>query len=619
MPPPPPALPPQLSLLLDSGPPALLDFLRMAQRTLASALPQLERFVLRQIEGLAADEAPPMLTAERISGVIGPLKVVVARFGPVLEQAQPLRGLAALLPLEELFLLAKTLMQREKDGTLTPTEAMAVTAFKDLRAMLGIDATAPAGESAVATAAADHVNTSSGEGTTPAGVPYALPAYGRADGAAAGGAGGASSSTASLPGIASARHEQQRTDAIEALLRGVIAVKPELGRPNALERAGFPPRAVSVVYSQLDGVGDVVAVSHALARKLDDQAIEELRAALALVTARGSPSLSYDGPRGILDEGSGWNMAAKAVLGAPQVTFTTSAQTMAAFVGLAPVMKLWREAQNERSAKDRSPNPAEGREGRTTTQLLSHGAAEQVSTAYQKLRERSFKVCVTVDSSARYAPLQRVTEVRRATYREERAAENAWVEDCTAEARTALLEGEGASGRRYSLHLHGPRIDQLLRALDVVPRNPSAPQRGYKFGDLTRRTFRAVDGLVEHALEGSTRRSLVIEFSQSLEVSAEHEPAEYLPRVQALVNSLDDHGALRSLHRDDGEFTWFKLNEWMQVEIIEAFGASLSHAAWYRFVRQARPQTCSGPRSAPPRPLLAPPCVSGALGSRNSF
>ena len=47
----------------------------------------------------------------------------------------------------------------------------------------------------------------------------------------------------------------------------------------------------------------------------------------------------------------------------------------------------------------------------------------------------------------------------------------------------------------------------------------------YKFGDLTRRTFRAMDGLVETALERSTRRILSVEFSTSPEHSPEPEPA----------------------------------------------------------------------------------------------
>merc|ERR1712071_601344 len=37
------------------------------------------------------------------------------------------------------------------------------------------------------------------------------------------------------------------------------------------------------------------------------------------------------------------------------------------------------------------------------------------------------------------------------------------------------------------------------------------------------------------------------------------------------------------LHPNDGAYTWFKLNEWMQVEIIDELVKSLEHTPWYRF------------------------------------
>ena len=578
----PPALPAQLSLLLDSGPPALLDFLRMAQRTLATTLPQLERFVLRQLDGLTEADAPPMLTAERVRSILEPLKAVVARFGPVLEHAQPLRGLAALLPLEEIALLVRTLLRKDEEGRLSETESMAATAIKDVLAALGITATV-AEDRAAGASAQTQPSSSEEEGSgVPMGVPHPITSSLDA------GATSATSTSVSPPGATAAKDAQHRAKAIDGLLRRILLAKPELGQPNALERAGFPPRAVSVVYAQLDGVGDVAAVAHALARKLDNRAIEELRAAAEGLIERDTPPLSYNGTGGILEQGSAWNMAATAVLGAPQVAFTSSAQTMATFVGLGPIIQLWRTAQQRRQSRQ-SPQEAPAREARTRVRALSSQKADELRRALESLRDQRYRVSITVDDSAfRPAPIQHVKQIWSATYREQRQSEEPWEIECTAEVTKALLEAEDrdvSGGQRSGnvLHLHGPRVDKLLRSLDVIPRHPSAPRRGYKFGDLTRRTFRAMDGLVETALERSTRRILSVEFSTSPEHSPEPEPAEYLPRVKALIGLLDDQGALRSLHHDDGEFTWFKLNEWMQVEIIEVFGASLSQAAWYRF------------------------------------
>jgi len=38
-----------------------------------------------------------------------------------------------------------------------------------------------------------------------------------------------------------------------------------------------------------------------------------------------------------------------------------------------------------------------------------------------------------------------------------------------------------------------------------------------------------------------------------------------------------------NLNADHEYLTWFKLSEWMQVEIVEMFGASMNHTPWYRF------------------------------------
>jgi len=46
---------------------------------------------------------------------------------------------------------------------------------------------------------------------------------------------------------------------------------------------------------------------------------------------------------------------------------------------------------------------------------------------------------------------------------------------------------------------------------------------------------------------------------------------------------LHANGVTRNLHENDGEYTWYKLNEWMQVEMLQILGKSLEHTPWYRF------------------------------------
>jgi hypothetical protein len=405
---------------------------------------------------------------------------------------------------------------------------------------------------------------------------------------------------------------------VEALLQPLLAAKPELASADVLQRAGFPPRAISVVVAQLDGVG-MAAVSEALAKKLDRQAFGELCVAMEALMRADSPAFTYSQPGGIQDTGSAWHQAAMAVLGAPNVTFRSSAQMAASMVGLKPVIEMWKTAQAQRK-KGRHAHleptsyvaHTSDASGGAAVPQMSADAAANVRSALMDLETSRYEVAVKLDDGSAYEAIRGVREVLMAVYREEDPASSERLQeiDCTQLAASELLEpefaaaanGGGRSGTSsaalsmgaaeasapsYVLHLHGHRVDGLLRFLAVTPRHPSAPQRGYKFGDFTRRAVQAVDGMMEQVLEGGRARVLYMQFRKSETQAAPDEesrdPKTYLPRVSALVASLDAHGQLRSLHRNDGEFTWFKLNEWMQVEIMETLGSSLSHAAWYRF------------------------------------
>eukprot|EP01118_Nematostelium_gracile_P001888 TRINITY_DN11954_c0_g1_i1.p1 TRINITY_DN11954_c0_g1~~TRINITY_DN11954_c0_g1_i1.p1 ORF type:complete len:322 (-),score=77.33 TRINITY_DN11954_c0_g1_i1:31-957(-) len=57
----------------------------------------------------------------------------------------------------------------------------------------------------------------------------------------------------------------------------------------------------------------------------------------------------------------------------------------------------------------------------------------------------------------------------------------------------------------------------------------------------------------------------------------------YQQKVNKLLSQLAQSGWTRPLHKNDGHLTWFKLPEWMQVEITQIFGESLDHTPWYRF------------------------------------
>jgi len=56
-----------------------------------------------------------------------------------------------------------------------------------------------------------------------------------------------------------------------------------------------------------------------------------------------------------------------------------------------------------------------------------------------------------------------------------------------------------------------------------------------------------------------------------------------LASADQLRECLRSNGVTRNLHEEDGTFTWYKLNEWMQVEILQILAQSLEHTPWYRF------------------------------------
>ena len=63
---------------------------------------------------------------------------------------------------------------------------------------------------------------------------------------------------------------------------------------------------------------------------------------------------------------------------------------------------------------------------------------------------------------------------------------------------------------------------------------------------------------------------------------------KYLDNTEASIRqfteSLAEQGLIDgSCRSQNGPFTWYKLPEWLQVEIVQLFGNTMSHTPWYRF------------------------------------
>ena len=149
-----------------------------------------------------------------------------------------------------------------------------------------------------------------------------------------------------------------------ALLQKVVDAVPALADPSAaLGRMGLSAKAESMARAALAGVSSssssggagegVRAAAKWLMATVDERAWTALRPALLDVCAQRPPLRLA----AILDAGSPWNRAARAVLGCPCMRLTTLQGAVAGGVGLGGVVALWREAQAAR----RAPSSSTGR------------------------------------------------------------------------------------------------------------------------------------------------------------------------------------------------------------------------------------------------------------------
>ena len=331
------------------------------------------------------------------------------------------------------------------------------------------------------------------------------------------------------------------------------------------------------------------------------------------------------------DSSSPWYRASMAVLGAPAVQIKPSVKR---FVGLMPslkpLLKMHTSAQRLRCrnshkgsnatksttrAVEMSPSDRQNlelgalllddAEMQTAACLICEAAASSGDGASSAASLLPTWVSTSMRANIKACPdvVEGVCEIRRARLVLLNGARERAEVDCTTEASKILREGGGRT-----MHLRGDRLQKLLRQAtkgeQQASRNEShgsgSGTTGYQFGDLTKTALRAgargikiiatevglddpiralllVDYFVEHGVVGATS------FVERGALGASFSP--YLMQVRAFMDDLNARpGLVRPLHvGKDGEFTFYKLSEWMQVEIIEAFGSSLSHVAWYRF------------------------------------
>jgi hypothetical protein len=446
------------------------------------------------------------------------------------------------LPLQELILVMQALLRKSKSspGQMTVNEMMAVSVIKDTfgEMLTGISESSEAKPEA--TVLEDHPSGSS------------------------------ASPRARAPGSGPTPAE------MEDLLSKVVATRPELSRPDLLETAGFPAKAIPLILAKAGG--DKVALAQ-WSSYLDAKAFEELCAALAPVIAgTDNTPLTFE----TCTRKSPWWSALMAVLGAPDVRLASAVKTMASLVGLGKVIEMYDVAQEYRRAAETKP----ARQSIKVAELSEH-ARIQIESAFRtmavNLREITFEI-----EHGKTRTVKNVGEIVRARIHMTGGKDLASAEllrtpsgDYEVDV-TDLLTEIALSTESGTLTLDDERCQDLISRSRLPPpaKDVIAPfSRVYQFGDIRR----GLGGLAEftgvtHTADASY--TLTIRYTASDQaISA----ATALPLVREVLARLKNSSQVRELHSNDAEYTFFKLNEWMQVEMFEVFAASMSHTPWYRF------------------------------------
>jgi len=287
---------------------------------------------------------------------------------------------------------------------------------------------------------------------------------------------------------------------------------------------------------------------------------------------------------------------------------------MASMVGLEPIIRMWEAARSIRQQeirhkrlKQRQEEREDGRLARHRSAVMDAHSRQGVVKAMELISDRVHTASVLVKwsegdgwhcmDSARELRIVDISEIVEATIVVEQQQRNGRQikesHDCSScvqqmlnEARNASKQHVGGSGDRLAdngctFSLGTAEMDRVLHWLDLetIKLSPQPEPQPYRFGDITRGAVKAIVGTDQKQLP--TRITITVRYT--LDSSEDPDPDALLPHVKVLLERCQRAGQLRDLHTSDGEYTWFKLSEWMQVEILEVYAASLNHTPWYRF------------------------------------
>jgi hypothetical protein len=166
-----------------------------------------------------------------------------------------------------------------------------------------------------------------------------------------------STSTRSAPAEAYAQSSVPRRvtiEDIERILDRLISARPDLAEPGLAQRAGFPGHATKLFGD------DRKVFTKTLWEYLDDIGFAEVSRVVANIERDILPpssphmhAIRFPAHFSALEQkDSPFHQLALGVLGSPGVQFSAAGTRLAALSGLAPVVRLWRVAQEQREKKN---------------------------------------------------------------------------------------------------------------------------------------------------------------------------------------------------------------------------------------------------------------------------
>jgi len=283
-----------LRSLADQGPDLILETARIQVARVIDGLTG----ALKQVKNLGKGLSPgqQFLLSEVGEQLINPMLDLLLAFQPYLSQAKSKKADFELIP-DELIVLICGLLKKADDGKASPGELALVSVIKDVQNFFF----------------AEDENDSD-----------------------------------EAPVVANFN-----CDEVALTLRKLLEAQPELADPeHLLTTVGLPRQLVEKLQGAGSGKIDSDTVLHLLLPYLDLTSWSRLKPALEEITK--TPTENKFSVSAVKKKESAWHRATVAVLGSPSVQLTTTGQTLASLAGLGELVVLWRQAQEERVANDRT-------------------------------------------------------------------------------------------------------------------------------------------------------------------------------------------------------------------------------------------------------------------------